>query len=270
MSKWLVVLSLVFGVSTTAHANLILNGSFENNDIKSNSWKAFTAGTVDGWSGTNMELWDNFQGLNAFDGSQYAELNANGNNGRYFIFQSFSTEADATYDVSFAYAARGKGESFQLDIFSDTDNILFSQVFDDHAIKTWSEFYGDFVAQTALTTIRFSTINTGTYGNFVDDIVVTEAPRLASVSSVSVSEPASLAILLPLSAFAFIRRRRAKQIYTYGNYGKARIYAGLCFFMQKYLRFSSNVYLFICTTERILSPLCIKSKALLMSPRPMV
>ena len=48
MSKWLVVLSLVFGVSTTAHANLILNGSFENNDIKSNSWKAFTAGTVMG------------------------------------------------------------------------------------------------------------------------------------------------------------------------------------------------------------------------------
>ncbi len=30
MSKWLVVLSLVFGVSTTAHANLILNGSFES------------------------------------------------------------------------------------------------------------------------------------------------------------------------------------------------------------------------------------------------
>ena len=112
--------------------------------------------------------------------------------------------------MSFAYAARGKGESFQLDIFSDTDNILFSQVFVDLAIITWSEFYGDFVAQTALTTIRFSTINTGTYGNFVDDIVVTEAPRLASVSSVSVSEPASLAILLPLSAFAFIRRKRAK------------------------------------------------------------
>ena len=30
MSKWLVVLSLVFGVSTTAHANLILNGIVTN------------------------------------------------------------------------------------------------------------------------------------------------------------------------------------------------------------------------------------------------
>jgi len=209
MSKWLAVLSLVLGVSTSAHANLILNGSFENNDIKSNSWKAFTAGTVDGWSGTNMELWDNFDRFNAFDGSQYAELNANGNGGRYSIFQSFSTEVDMTYDVSFAYAARRKGESFQLDIFSDTDSVLFSQVFDDHAIKSWSEFYGDFVAQTTLTTIRFSTINTGTYGNFVDDIVVTAAPRFsASVSGVSVPEPASLAVLLPLAAFALIRRRK--------------------------------------------------------------
>ena len=211
MSKWLTVLSLVLGVSTSAHANLILNGSFENNDIRSNSWKAFTAGTVEGWSGTNMELWDNFQRLNAFDGSQYAELNANGNGGQYSIFQIFSTEAGNTYDVSFAYAARRSGESFQLDILSDTNSVLYSQVFDDHAIKSWSEFYGDFVAQTALTTIRFSTINTGTYGNFVDDIVVTAAPSFtASVSSVSVSEPASLAILLPLSAFALMRRKRSK------------------------------------------------------------
>ena len=211
MSRWLAVLSLVLGVSTSAHANLILNGSFENNDIRSNSWKAFAAGTVDGWSGTNMELWDNFQRLRAFDGSQYAELNANGNGGRYSIFQTFSTEADSTYDVSFAYAARGKGDSFRLDILSDTDSILFSQVFDDHAIKTWSEFYGDFVAQSALTTIRFSTINKGTLGNFVDDIVVTAAPSFsASVSSVSVSEPASLAILLPLSALVLMRHKRAK------------------------------------------------------------
>ncbi|GMM71026.1 hypothetical protein MTsDn5_09780 [Alteromonas gracilis] len=156
-----------------------------------------------------MELWDNFDRFNAFDGSQYAELNAKGNDGRYSIFQSFSTEVGMTYDVSFAYAARRKGESFQLDIFSDTDSVLFSQVFDDHAIKTWSEFYGDFVAQTTLTTIRFSTINTGTYGNFVDDIVVTAAPRFsASVSGVSVPEPASLAILLPLAAFAVLRRRK--------------------------------------------------------------
>lgn len=60
MSKWLVVLFLVFGVSMIVYVNLILNGSFENNDIKSNSWKVFIVGIVDGWSGINMELWDNF------------------------------------------------------------------------------------------------------------------------------------------------------------------------------------------------------------------
>jgi hypothetical protein len=89
MSKWLVVLSLVFGVSTTAHANLILNGSFESDDIKSNSWKLFAEDTVTGWSGTDMELWDNFDRLNAFDGSQYAELNANVRGVSYSIFQNF-------------------------------------------------------------------------------------------------------------------------------------------------------------------------------------
>ena len=58
--------------------------------------------------------------------------------------------------------------------------MLFTRVFDDHNVKRWSVFFGDFVAQTALTTIRFSTINAGTYGNFIDNIiVVTEAPSLA-------------------------------------------------------------------------------------------
>ena len=200
-----------FSVSITAHANLILNGSFESDDIKSNSWKPFAEDTVTGWSGTDMELWDNFDRLNAFDGSQYAELNANVRGVSYSIFQNFKTEAGTTYDVSFAYAARRNGESFKVDIFSETDSVLFTQVFNDHNVKRWSVFFGDFTAQTSLTTIRFSSLNAGTYGNFIDNIVVTEAPSFsASVSSVSVSEPASLAILLPLSSFAFIRRKRVK------------------------------------------------------------
>ena len=210
MSKRTAFIFMVFfSVSITAHANLILNGSFESDDIKSNSWKPFAEDTVTGWSGTDMELWDNFNRLNAFDGSQYAELNANVRGVSYSIFQNFKTEAGTTYDVSFAYAARRNGESFKVDIFSETDSVLFTQVFDDHNVKRWSVFFGDFTAQTSLTTIRFSSLNAGTYGNFIDNIVVTEAPSFsASVSNVS--EPASLAILLPLSALALIRRNRKK------------------------------------------------------------
>lgn len=203
------IFMVFFSVSITAHANLILNGSFESDDIKSNSWKPFAEDTVTGWSGTDMELWDNFNRLNAFEGSQYAELNANVRGVNYSIFQNFKTEAGTTYDVSFAYAARRNGESFKVDIFSETDSVLFTQVFDDHNVKRWSVFFGDFTAQTSLTTIRFSSLNAGTYGNFIDNIVVTEAPSFsASVSSVS--EPASLAILLPLTALALIRRNRKK------------------------------------------------------------
>lgn len=203
------VLCLLFSINNLASANLILNGSFENNDIRSNSWKSFSAGSVDGWSGTNMELWDNFQNLNAFDGSQYAELNANGNGGRYSIFQSFASSENTVYDFSFAYAARRANESFQLDIVSGNNTILFSQMFDDHKIKNWNEFYGQFIADSVSTTIRFSTINTGTYGNFLDNIVVSQASFIQSMSSVSVSEPMSLAIL-SLSAFVFMRRKKMK------------------------------------------------------------
>lgn len=201
-------LTLVFNF---ASANLILNGSFENNDIRSNSWKAFSAGAVDGWSGTNMELWDNFQNLTAFDGSQYAELNANGNGGSYSILQTFTSSKGATYDLSFAYAARRANESFKLEIFSgvNDNNMLFSRVFNDHEIKNWNEFYGQFVADSIATTISFSTINIGTYGNFLDNIVVNQASPTSATSSVSVSEPMSLAVL-SLSIFVLMRRKKLK------------------------------------------------------------
>ncbi|WP_032096017.1 MULTISPECIES: DUF642 domain-containing protein [unclassified Alteromonas] len=211
MRKITVVISLLFLVCNVASANLILNGSFENNDIKSNSWKAFSAGSVDGWSGTNMELWDNFQNLNAFDGSQYAELNANGNGGEYSILQTFTSSKGAIYDLSFAYAARRNNDSFELEIFSgDNDSdLLFSQVFNDHKIKSWNEFYGQFIADSVSTTIRFSTINKGTLGNFLDNIVVNQASATAGISSVSVSEPMSLAVL-SLSIVVLMRRKRRK------------------------------------------------------------
>ena len=210
MRKVMFLFLALMSVSGTGHANLILNGSFENNDIPNNSWRPFNAGTVDGWSGTNMELWDNFQRFKAFEGRQYAELNANGNGGRYSIYQTINTIAGLSYDVSFAYAARRRsGESFRFDILDVSDSVLFSQVIDDHLVKSWSLFSGGFVALSDFTTIRFSTINRGTYGNFIDNVSVTGAPTPAlRASSVSVPEPSS--ILLLSAAIVFFARLRKK------------------------------------------------------------
>jgi len=99
-------------LTNSVKANLIVNGDFEYNDVKSNSWQWFTADKVDGWSGSTVEIWNKYLKMSAFTGSQFAELNAHGNNGNMFtLYQDMQTQKDTLYYLSFAYAARQRGIS---------------------------------------------------------------------------------------------------------------------------------------------------------------
>lgn len=206
-----------------AQASLIVNGSFEDDNIRANSWKAFSAGTVTGWEGSNMELWDNFRKFIAYDGDQYAELNAGGENGAYSIFQSVSTIQGAVYDVSFAYAARSStNESFLFEVIDASNQTLFSQIIDDHAVKMWSVFETSVTALSEITLFRFTSISGGTVGNLVDAITVTSEDAFLTVTSpfvvsttdttfaltsaVSVSEPTT-GLLMAFLAGCLLRRK---------------------------------------------------------------
>ena len=203
--------------SSVTHASLIVNGSFETNDIRSNSWKAFASGTVDGWEGTNMELWDNFKNFAAFDGEQYIELNANGNKGSYSIFQSINSVEGVIYNVSFAYAARSNtNEHFLFEVIDNNGNIVFSQVIDDHTVKTWRVFETHFEAQSDVTVFRFTSLNQGTVGNLIDAFDVNEAQSslvplstsTAASRSTSVSEPGLWFMMS--CVFGLVIRRKIK------------------------------------------------------------
>jgi uncharacterized repeat protein (TIGR01451 family) len=66
----------------------IVNESFENPVIPSNSYRILHESAIEGWSTTatdgSIELWsDRFLGVPAFDGNQFAELNANQNSALY-------------------------------------------------------------------------------------------------------------------------------------------------------------------------------------------
>jgi hypothetical protein len=171
-------------LSLSAHANLIANGDFENPNFSGTTWTWYTASAVDGWDGSNIELWKSgFNGVNSYEGNQHAELNAHPNNGLPFsIFQSFSSTVGQSYEVSFAYRARANdSESFRFEV----DGII-NQLIDDQVTSGWSVFSSSFVALDSLSTIRFTSVNplTHTVGNFIDDVEV-----------IAVSEPATLALL---------------------------------------------------------------------------
>ena len=189
------LLTVACACSFSVNANLLTNGSFENPNVATGNWGWFTSANVPGWNGSNIEIWDNFSGVSAYEGSQFAELNAHPSNGQAFsIFQSFTTTLGQWYDVSFAYQARANdSESFNVAV----DNL--SWLIDDHTTNGWSVFSNTFQASSNTTTISFTSVTplTGTVGNFLDDVKVTQ-----------VAEPATIALLgLGLLGLGSSRRR---------------------------------------------------------------
>lgn len=188
--------------SVSAHANLIVNGGFEQPNFNGTTWTWTPSTNVDGWDGSNIELWKSgFNGVASFDGSnQHAELNAHPYSGQPFnIFQTFSTTVGQSYDVTFAYRARANNsEEFNFGIDG-----LISEYINDHTTAGWSVYSTSFIANDTNATIRFTSVNplTQTVGNFIDDVSVVSSPT-------QVAEPATLALLgLGLAGLGFSRRR---------------------------------------------------------------
>lgn len=186
----LLLASTLFGA--TAQANLITNGSFEDNDVNNGAWAWFTSDNVNGWEGDNIEIWDSYGGVEAAHGEQHAELNAHpGDDTTFSIYQTFATEIGKMYEVSFFYRARANdSEAFNLSVGS-----LFDLI-DDQVTGQWSHYTGSFLAEATSTTLMFTTTGTGTVGNFLDGVEVA-----------SVAEPGSL-VLLALGLLGLVQVRR--------------------------------------------------------------
>jgi hypothetical protein len=85
--------------------NLLVNGSFEATPVASNEWRSFDS--IEGWravSGGTIELWNNLNGVRATDGSNFGELDYLG--AQDGLYQTVSTEAGQTYDLSFDARSR--------------------------------------------------------------------------------------------------------------------------------------------------------------------
>lgn len=210
-TKILAVISIL-SASTFANANLIVNGGFEDNVIGNGSWQFFNSSLVNGWEGTNIEIWHNLQNFASFEGNQHAELNSHGVSGQdYSIFQTFSTVIGQTYELSFAYAARqasnnGVAERFNVNVGSANGDV-FDQTIDNTLVKQWSVFDVLFVANDDTTTLTFTAVKPqrSTLGNFIDDVSVV---GLSNNTSTSVSAPGALALVLS-AAIGLVLVRRA-------------------------------------------------------------
>ena len=194
-------------LSLPVAADLLVNGSFEDENVANNSWKAFSPDQVDGWDGSWIEVWDGLFGRVAADGEQFAELNSvnKGNYSPFTLYQSVGVEAGGLYNVNFAYQARqNTDEAFTFSLLDSTGNAFFSQDIIHNDTSTWTRFDYNFAAPDEMVTVSFSSITTGTLGNLIDDVSLSQSNDNIS-TDVTWSGSAVIA-LLPI-AFIALRRR---------------------------------------------------------------
>jgi hypothetical protein len=202
---------MIIGAVSSANANLVTNGGFESNEITANSWKWFSSDLVDGWDGSNIEIWNNYDNFAAYEGEQYAELNAHPSNGEGFsIFQEITTVVGEVYKFSFAYAARtSNDEEFAYTVGGAlNENVVVTANLENDLVREWTLFETEFTANDTLTNIVFTAVNpvVATVGNFLDDVVVVAKDELSTNEA---SAPAGIAMFFMSVAGMFYLRRRA-------------------------------------------------------------
>ncbi|MEM8860119.1 MAG: hypothetical protein AAGD96_17445, partial [Chloroflexota bacterium] len=168
----------------------VVNGSFENPDIDFNEalfkqkWGNFPVvavtyldSDVAGWSTTHsdnrIEIWQTeFNRVDSFNGSQHAEINANGDAA---LYQDVATTPGATMVWSFAHRGRSGPDTIQLNIgpASGSRVTVGTMTTDKNA---WVVYTGEYVVPENQTVTRFeyeavsTASGNNTVGNFLDNI----------------------------------------------------------------------------------------------------
>lgn len=173
--------------------NLLINGGFENHNLKPKSWKVFAK--IDGWttvSGAGVEVQNGIAGK-AYEGNAKIELDSHGSSSNSAIVQEFKSSAKNKYRVSFAYSPRPKiGEgSNKVEVLWNNEVIATLAESGKNLVNTkWTVHTYDLAGSDGVSKIGFRAQGkANTYGGYIDAVsVITLQPKV-----VVVVDPASVA-----------------------------------------------------------------------------
>lgn len=199
----LVWLGLALAVAPGAHAQrVIVNPSFESNDPQgpgAANYEIYSNGAVAGWDSASgeIELWDTgFQGVPAYDGSVFAEMNANVPGAFY---QNICMVNGETIGWTFAHRARAGGPATQTARFqiANSSGTLIQNLATQASVvnNVWNVNTGTatYTGASGVQRVQFITTDPGSYGNFLDDIRISLNPfvEMSTASAAGVESIAS-------------------------------------------------------------------------------
>ncbi len=218
----------LMGLCATSNAQLV-NGGFENPHFSGAVYTLISDSSVPGWHTTasdhQMEFWSNgFQGVAAYEGSQFVELNANLVSTLYQDITGIA--AGLTVGFQFAHRGRSGVDTLRLKITdagtdntfgTGDDNLLFSKLYSD-GNTAWG-FYTD-AGNPTITTLgnslrfQYDSVSAAggnqSIGNFLDAANF----GLGAGSQSSVPEPGAILLgvgTLYMGVMAIRQKRRLKQ-----------------------------------------------------------
>lgn len=196
------LLFAALGAAVPAMAQrVIVNPSFESNNpggTGAASYETYSNGSVTGWDSASgeIELWDSgFQGVPAYDGSVFAEMNANVPGA---LYQNICMVNGETIGWTFAHRARSGGPTTQTARFqiANSSGTLIQNLATQASTvnNVWNVNTGSttYTGASGVQRVQFITTDAGSYGNFLDDIRISLNP-FVELSTASASGVESIA-----------------------------------------------------------------------------
>jgi hypothetical protein len=197
----LFVLAALIAAPPAAAQRVIVNPSFEANDPQgpgAANFEIYSNGSVPGWDSASgeIELWDtNFNGVPAFAGSVFAEMNANVPGAFY---QNICMVNGESIGWTFAHRARSGGPATQTARFqiANMSGALIQNLATQASTinNVWNVNSGTatYTGASGVQRVQFITTDPGSFGNFLDDIRISLNP-FVELSTTSASGVESLA-----------------------------------------------------------------------------
>jgi hypothetical protein len=173
------------GTAPAQAQRVIVNPSFEANDPQgpgAANYEIYANGSVVGWDSASgeIELWDtNFNSVPAYEGSVFAEMNANVPGA---LYQNICMVNGESIGWTFAHRARAGGPAtqtarFQIATSSGTQiQLLASQSSTINNVWNVNTGTATYSGASGVQRVQFITTDAGSFGNFLDDIRISLNP----------------------------------------------------------------------------------------------